>query len=110
MAESSGSRLRGAVGIERQHRNTSLLKFDGYRMLARVGAGEVKLIARNGHDWTSRMQRLQEALEATPVDAVWLDAQAVVLDASGKPDFNALQSAFDRCSTTEIILFVFDLR
>ncbi|MFM0327568.1 hypothetical protein PQR16_34690 [Caballeronia glebae] len=33
----------------------------------------------------------------------------MVLDASGKPDFNALQNAFDRRSTTDIVLYVFDL-
>jgi hypothetical protein len=34
------------------------IKFDGYRMLARIENGDVKLITRNGHDWTSRMARL----------------------------------------------------
>ncbi|SAL78172.1 ATP dependent DNA ligase [Caballeronia telluris] len=85
------------------------IKFDGYRMLARLERGEIKLITRNGHDWTDRMPRLRKALEALPVDSAWVDAEAVVLDAKGKPDFNALQNAFDRRSTADIVLYVFDL-
>ncbi|MEX3897874.1 non-homologous end-joining DNA ligase [Paraburkholderia sp. BR10954] len=85
------------------------IKFDGYRMLSRIENGDVKLITRNGHDWTSRMPRLRAALEALPVDSAWLDGEAVVLDAAGKPDFNSLQNAFDRRSTSDIVLFVFDL-
>jgi bifunctional non-homologous end joining protein LigD len=55
------------------------------------------------------MPRLCAALEALPVDSAWIDGEAVVLDATGKPDFNALQNAFDRRSTSNILLFVFDL-
>ncbi|WP_087128931.1 DNA ligase D [Caballeronia concitans] len=85
------------------------IKFDGYRMLARIERGDVKLVTRNGHDWTERMPRLRAALEDLQVDTAWIDGEAVVLDATGKPDFNALQNAFDRRSTADIVLFVFDL-
>ncbi|APA84092.2 DNA ligase D [Paraburkholderia sprentiae WSM5005] len=85
------------------------IKFDGYRMLSRIENGDVKFITRNGHDWTSRMPRLREALGALPADSAWLDGEAVVLDATGKPDFNSLQNAFDRRSTSDIILFFFDV-
>ncbi|WP_086961567.1 DNA ligase D [Caballeronia sp. INML2] len=85
------------------------IKFDGYRMLARIELGNVKLITRNGHDWTERMPRLRDALAGLPVGSAWIDGEAVVLDASGKPDFNALQNAFDRRSTADIVLYVFDL-
>ncbi|MBP0588286.1 DNA ligase D [Paraburkholderia sp. LEh10] len=85
------------------------IKFDGYRMLARVDARRVNLFTRNGHDWTARMPRLAQALQAIPADSAWIDGEAVVLDSSGKPDFNALQNAFDRRSTANIVLFVFDL-
>ncbi|MDR5776432.1 MULTISPECIES: hypothetical protein [unclassified Caballeronia] len=85
------------------------IKFDGYRMLARVENGTTTLITRNGHDWTSRMPRLRKALASIGADHLWLDAEAVVLDASGKPDFNALQNAFDRRRTPDLVLFVFHL-
>lgn len=85
------------------------IKFDGYRMLCRIEHGAVQLLTRNGHDWTDRMPRLRDALAALPVDSAWLDGEAVVLNAAGMPDFNALQNAFDRRSTAEITLFLFDL-
>ena len=35
------------------------IKFDGYRMLARIdGAGGVRMISRNGLDWSSKMPHL----------------------------------------------------
>jgi bifunctional non-homologous end joining protein LigD len=71
------------------------IKFDGYRMLARIERGDVKLVTRNGHDWTDRMPRLRAALEALSVESAWLDGEAVVLDAAGKPNFDSLQNAFD---------------
>lgn len=85
------------------------IKFDGYRLMVRVSDGDVTLFTRNGHDWTARMPRLRDALAELPVANAWLDAEAVVLDDAGKPDFNALQNAFDRRSTAHITLFVFDL-
>lgn len=60
-------------------------------------------------DWTDRMPRLAEVCDALQVDDAWLDGEAVVLNSEGQPDFNALQNAFDRRSTAEIVMFVFDL-
>ena len=85
------------------------IKYDGYRMLVRIEEGSAKLITRNGHDWTDRMPKLRKAVEALPVDDAWLDGEVVVLNAAGTPDFNALQNAFDRRSTADIVLFVFDI-
>ena len=31
------------------------IKFDGYRLMVRIEAGEVRLFTRHGHDWTDRM-------------------------------------------------------
>jgi len=84
------------------------VKFDGYRVMVRKADGDVQLLTRNGHDWSDRMPTLRDALRAIPAD-VWLDGEAVVLDRNGRPDFNALQNAFDRRSTARITLYVFDL-
>lgn len=85
------------------------IKYDGYRMLIRIEGGSVKLFTRNGHDWTDRMPKLRAAVESLPVENAWLDGEAVVLNASGTPDFNALQNAFDRRSTAKIVIFLFDI-
>jgi len=78
-------------------------------MLCRLENGTVQILTRNGHDWTDRMPRLRDVLAKLPVDNAWIDGEAVVLDSAGVPNFNALQNAFDRRSTSEIILFLFDL-
>jgi bifunctional non-homologous end joining protein LigD len=85
------------------------IKFDGYRMLARIEADRAQIFTRNGHDWTARLPELATAFSRLPVNDAWIDGEAVVLNQSGQPDFNALQNAFDRRSTSEIIMFVFDL-
>jgi bifunctional non-homologous end joining protein LigD len=85
------------------------IKFDGYRMLARVANGTARLFTRNGHDWSQRMPKVCAGLEALPIDDAWLDGEAVVLDSAGIPDFNALQNSFDSGSTSKIVLFFFDL-
>jgi bifunctional non-homologous end joining protein LigD len=85
------------------------IKFDGYRMLGRVENGAAQLVTRSGHDWTDRMPKLRDALSKLPVDNAWVDGEAVVLNSAGMPDFNALQNAFDRHSTAQITLFLFDL-
>jgi bifunctional non-homologous end joining protein LigD len=85
------------------------IKFDGFRMMTRIARGDIRLITKGGHDWADRIPRLQQALAQLPVDELWLDGEAVVLNAAGRPDFGALQNAFDRRSTSDIILFVFDI-
>jgi hypothetical protein len=80
------------------------LSHDGVR---RAG-DSVQILTRNGHDWSDRMPKVRDTLKALPTDA-WLDGEAVVLDANGHPDLNALQNAFDRRSSAKVVLFVFDL-
>ncbi|KWH59351.1 DNA polymerase [Burkholderia cepacia] len=85
------------------------IKFDGYRMLVRIDASEVRIFTRNRNDWTDRLQHLKSVLERLPVDRAWLDAEAVWFDADGRPDFSGLQNAFNRRRTGGISLVVFDL-
>jgi bifunctional non-homologous end joining protein LigD len=77
--------------------------------MVRIEAGQVQLLTKGGQDRSARLPRLRQALGALAVHDAWLDGEIVVLDASGRPDFGALQNAFDSRSTTDIILFVFDL-
>ncbi|SEB21341.1 DNA ligase D [Variovorax sp. YR216] len=85
------------------------LKFDGYRLLTRIDEkGRVQCITRNGHDWTSKLPALAKALAKLPVRSTWLDGEIVVDDEHGAPDFQALQNAFDRGSTSSIVYWLFD--
>ncbi|RJG19217.1 DNA ligase D [Massilia cavernae] len=85
------------------------IKFDGYRLLARVEGKQVKLFTRNGHDWTDKLPVLHKALVAMKLPDGWYDGEIVVHDESGKPNFGMLQLAFDGSDTAEIAYFIFDL-
>lgn len=84
-------------------------KFDGYRLLARVDAGRVRLYTRSGNDWTARMPALARALAGLPMRVGWIDGEVLVLDEQGRPDFQALQNAFDGDTGDELVFFAFDL-
>ena len=85
------------------------IKFDGYRLLARVDGESITFFTRNGHDWTARLPALVKALAAAKLEPCWLDGEIVVLNPKGLPDFGALQNAFDSKSTAAISYHLFDL-
>ncbi|MFF7109670.1 DNA ligase D [Pseudomonas sichuanensis] len=85
------------------------VKFDGYRILARIDGDDVRLFTRNGHDWSAKMPRQIEALRALGLDAAWLDGEMVVVGDNGAADFQALQNAFDTAHDERITYYLFDL-
>ncbi|CAI8697838.1 DNA ligase D [Burkholderia pyrrocinia] len=89
------------------------VKFDGYRILARVsGRGarrHVALMTREGRDWTAKLRAQRDALAALEIENAWFDGEAVVLGDSGLPDFQALQNALGAGRSDAVTLFVFDL-
>jgi bifunctional non-homologous end joining protein LigD len=85
------------------------VKFDGYRMLARIEDGQVRLITRNANDWTDKLVPLQRELERMKLPDGWYDGEIVVHDESGKPDFGLLQGAFDGDGAEAIDFFLFDI-
>ncbi|MEO7497917.1 MAG: DNA ligase D [Massilia sp.] len=84
------------------------IKFDGYRMLTRVEGKSVKLITRNGNDWTAKLPNLHKALVKMKLPDGWYDGEIVVHDDQGRPNFGMLQLAFDGSNTADIVYFVFD--
>ena len=85
------------------------VKYDGYRILARVDGDDVKLFTRNGNDWTARMRPLAGEIGELGLASAWLDGEIVVADDAGRPSFQLLQRAFDSASTRDIVFFAFDL-
>ena len=85
------------------------VKFDGYRLLARSDGDHVVLITRNGNDWTAKLPTLRQALEKMGLPPGWYDGEIVVNDASGHPDFGALQRAFDAQTSSDIVFYLFDV-
>jgi len=85
------------------------IKFDGYRMLARADGGRVRLLTRNGNDWTRKLPELTRALEAMELPDGWYDGEIIMPGERVPADFQALQGAFDSARTAGIVYYVFDL-
>lgn len=85
------------------------VKFDGYRLLAFVEGGRVRLVTRRGNDWTGALASLAGVIgERVRVDAV-VDGEAVILDQRGISDFQALQNAIHSRRSGAIVFFAFDV-
>lgn len=82
------------------------MKWDGYRIIARVEDGVVRLNSRSGLDYTARYPLVAEALLDLKVDLI-IDGEVVVFNEDGKPDFDALQ--LYNGHDNPIIYCVFDL-
>jgi bifunctional non-homologous end joining protein LigD len=85
------------------------IKFDGYRMMAQVVRGSVKLLTRSGKDWTARMPTLQAALETLDVDSAVIDGELVALDSKGVSNFQTLQNSLSAEHDGELVYYAFDL-
>lgn len=85
------------------------LKYDGYRLMARLEGGAVTLLTRNGHDWTDRFEPVARALARLAVHDAILDGEVCVLDARGLPSFSALQKSLDRRDRSGFVYYVFDM-
>ena len=70
------------------------LKYDGYRIGCRIDDGHVRLISRNGKDWTTRFASVGEAASALPVERAMLDGEVAVVLPDGRTSFQALQNSF----------------
>ncbi len=85
------------------------IRYDGYRMHARIDDGQARLLTRTGLDWSHRHGRTIEALARLPVRSAYLDGELCALDAVGVPVFSRLQAAMDEGRTGDLVFFAFDL-
>jgi bifunctional non-homologous end joining protein LigD len=85
------------------------IKWDGYRMMADLVDGAVKLRSRGKLDWTGKFPEVVQAIKALPVADLRLDGELVVLDKQGRSDFSALQRALDGTSKQPLRYIVFDM-
>ena len=85
------------------------IKFDGYRMLARVENGDIQLVTRNGNDWTPRLAGLVKAMRAMELPDGWYDGEIIMPGEDVPADFQALQGAFDSARTEQIVYYLFDV-
>lgn len=85
------------------------IKLDGYRLMAFVKENSVRLVTRNGKNWTKRFPELAEALSRSELPVVLLDGEVVVLRKDGSSHFQALQNAIRNDEMAGLKYFVFDI-
>ncbi|MDW7772097.1 MAG: DNA ligase D [Desulfobulbaceae bacterium] len=85
------------------------IKLDGYRMLAFVRRDSVKLVTRNGKDWTERFAAIAGTIkDLNLLPPALLDGEIAVLRKDGSSSFQALQNAI-KSGSGEPVYFVFDV-
>jgi bifunctional non-homologous end joining protein LigD len=85
------------------------VKYDGYRMQARLDGGKARLLTRKALDWTSRFPTIAAAVEALDVDKALLDGEIVSEDEQGIPRFSDLQADLKFGRRDRLRYYVFDL-
>jgi DNA ligase D-like protein (predicted ligase) len=85
------------------------VKYDGYRIHARLAGRDVKLLTRTGLDWTGRYPSTAEALAGLRARGTYMDGELCAVRPDGTTSFAELQAATDSRSTEHLIYFAFDL-
>ena len=85
------------------------LKYDGYRMHARLDRGAVRLLTRSGLDWTSKYPAIAAAVAKLPARQAYLDGELCGVRADGTTSFSLIQNASDTGNSEALVFFLFDL-
>jgi bifunctional non-homologous end joining protein LigD len=85
------------------------IKYDGYRIQARIDASKIQLLTRKNIDWTERFKSIVTALKALRLGSALLDGEIVVEDASGIPSLSNLQADLKDGRQDRFRYHVFDL-
>jgi bifunctional non-homologous end joining protein LigD len=82
------------------------IKHDGYRLMARRVPIGIRLLTRNGHDWSPRYPLIVEAVNRLKARSCLVDGEAVACDDNGVAVFQRLRR---KPSGKHVFLFAFDL-
>ncbi|HEY3593503.1 MAG TPA: non-homologous end-joining DNA ligase [Polyangiaceae bacterium] len=85
------------------------IKFDGYRIQARLEHGKVRLMTRKGLDWTDKFPTVAEAVARLPADDALMDGELVSEDKDGVSRFSLLQQDLKDGRHDRMVYYVFDL-
>ncbi|WJI38719.1 ATP-dependent DNA ligase [Mesorhizobium opportunistum] len=86
------------------------IKFDGYRTQVIKDEDGIRLITKNGYDWTGRYIQLAGEAAAIEAEDFIIDGEAITINEAGLSDFHALQSAVtSRNPSRDVYLVAFDL-
>jgi bifunctional non-homologous end joining protein LigD len=67
------------------------IKWDGYRAVAFIEDGQVRLVSRNQNDLTAQFPELKSLPQFVKVQRAILDGEIVALDDEGRPSFSLMQ-------------------
>jgi bifunctional non-homologous end joining protein LigD len=67
------------------------IKWDGYRAIAFIEDGKVRLVSRNQNELTSRYPELKDLPNSLKAKNAILDGEVVALDEQGRPSFSLMQ-------------------
>jgi bifunctional non-homologous end joining protein LigD len=82
------------------------IKHDGFRIVARRDNVGVRLLTRNGHDFSVRFPAIAAAVGALPVRSCVIDGEAIVSDETGLAVFELIRR---RGTRLDAVLCAFDL-
>ncbi|HET7845445.1 MAG TPA: RNA ligase family protein, partial [Xanthomonadales bacterium] len=85
------------------------LKRDGYRMTVIMRDRMVRLVSRQGRDWTDRLRGIAERVRTLGLRDGQLDGEVIAVDAAGRDDFNALQRAMHDGEPAPLAFVAFDV-
>ncbi|MCL1550155.1 DNA ligase D [Xanthomonas nasturtii] len=84
------------------------IKWDGYRILATVTAGKVRLWSRNALEWTAKTPEIADAIQSLGLRSAQIDGE-LIAGRGTKQDFNLLQATLSGERQMPLALAVFDL-
>ena len=82
------------------------IKHDGFRILARRDPAGVRLITRNGNDFSDRFPFIATAVGKLPVRSCLIDGEAIVCDENGLAIFDLIRR---HGASASAVLCAFDL-
>src|SRR6476661_533963 len=82
------------------------IKHDGFRILVRRDGGGLRLLTRNGYDWSGRYKSIAASANAISATSFLIDGEAVVCDDNGLAVFEMLRK---RTYEHVAILYAFEL-
>jgi bifunctional non-homologous end joining protein LigD len=94
------------------------IKWDGYRALAFLDGGRIRLMSRNQNDLTAQFPELQSLAQFVKAERAILDGEIVALDDKGRPSFSLMQQRtgfhpgqrrLERRERVPVIYYAFDL-
>jgi len=71
------------------------IKFDGYRLHARLDRGAVKLLTRTGLDWTHKYPQIAATVASLGARQAYLDGELCGVFPDGITSFSMIQAASD---------------